>query len=230
MEFDMIPKAEKIAVALSGGKDSLSLLFLLHAIRGRGLPPFDLVALTVTGEQSCGPQVGAETLQTITKRLEVPLITLVAEGKQKDCYSCSRQRRSLLFEAAKKTGATRIAFGHHRDDSSQTTLMNLFLKAEFAGLLPKIQMKKYGVTIIRPLILAPEKLIIQFAKKYDFARITCQCPLGTRSARKKVDLFIEEIETLYPNARANIATAALQYGSKKAALTSIANQIFREEL
>jgi len=215
-EFDLIQKPGTIAVALSGGKDSLSLLFLLHAISGRGLPPFDLVALTVTGKHSCGAGVSLDFLTNITKKLGVPHIILPMEHVPTDCYSCSRERRSLLFEAAKKAGASHIAFGHTRDDSSETTLMNLFLKGEFAGILPKITMKKYGITIIRPLILAPEKLIIQFAKKYDFARITCQCPLGMMSARKKIDSYIDEIEELYPNARANIAAAALQYGSKKA--------------
>ncbi len=219
-EFDMLTGVDKLAIALSGGKDSLALLFLLKAISGRGMPPFDLVAINIAGEFTCGAGVGESYLKAICQKLEVPLITKISTRKLEDleCYSCSRERRSLLFSAAKEAGCRSIAFGHHRDDSAQTLLMNLFHKGEFAGLLPKIHMIDYGITIIRPLIHVEERMIIEFAKQAGFARITCQCPVGQQSKRKKTDELLNEIEQHFPNARHNIAQAALQYGSQKAAL------------
>ena len=95
-------------------------------------------------------------------------------------------------------------------------MMNLLQKGEFAGNLPKIRMHEYGVTIIRPLIYIAEEEIRTFAQQQGFARIMCRCPVGQNSMRKQVDRLISDIETLYPNARENIARAGLLYGSDKA--------------
>lgn len=207
-----------LAVALSGGKDSLALLFMLKAILGRGFPSMDLHAIHVSGAYTCGASVSLNYLQAICDQLEVNFIVKETHQTLDDleCYSCSRTRRSLLFEAAKEVGATTIAFGHHRDDHIQTLLMNLLHKGEFAGNLPKITMYDYGVTIIRPLIYISEQEIKSFAKQQNFLRITCQCPVGQNSMRKQVDNLMNDIEALFPNARANIASAGLIYGSNKA--------------
>jgi len=217
-DFDMLADSPKIAVALSGGKDSLTLLFMLKAICGRGFPDFEMHAIHVNGEFSCGAGVNVNYLQGICNALGVTFH--VRESTQKletlECYSCSRERRRLLFDAAKSVGATTIAFGHHRDDSAQTLLMNLLHKGEFAGNLPKIHMEDYGVTIIRPMIYAAEQDVRTFAGQQGFMRITCRCPVGQTSMRKKTDDLLNEIEALYPNARENIARAGILYGSDKA--------------
>ena len=218
-DFKMLEGVTKLAIALSGGKDSLALLFLLKAIAGRGFPDFDLFAIHVSGEFSCGAGVDADYLRAICKEIEVPLQICTSTQKLEtlECYSCSRERRTLIFDAAKSVGAETIAFGHHRDDNAQTVLMNLLHKAEFAGNLPKIHMHEYKVTIIRPLIYITEQDLRTFAKQQGFARIVCRCPVGQNSLRKKTDLLLDEIETIFPNARANIAKAGLLYGSQKAA-------------
>jgi tRNA(Ile)-lysidine synthetase-like protein len=217
-DFKMLEGVENVAVALSGGKDSLTLLFLLKAISGRGFPELNIHAIHVNGEFSCGSGVNVDYLRAICDQLSVPLI--VRESTQKletlECYSCSRERRTLIFEAAKEVNARTIAFGHHRDDNVQTILMNLLNKGEFAGALSKIQMHEYGVTLIRPLVYIAEEEIREFAKQYGFARILCRCPVGQNSMRKQVETLLKEIETLYPDARANIARAGLLYGSNKA--------------
>lgn len=217
-DFGMFEEASSIAIALSGGKDSLTLLFMLKAIVGRGFPNVDIHAIFVNGEFSCGAGVNIDYLRTICDQLQVNFI--VRESSQKletlECYSCSRERRRMIFEAAKSVGATTIAFGHHRDDNAQTILMNLLNKGEFAGNLPKIRMHEYGVTIIRPLIYVSEREIKTFAKLQGFMRIMCRCPVGQKSMRKQVDRLLDDIEPMYPNARENIANAGLLYGSKKA--------------
>lgn len=216
-DFQMIQE-ESIAVALSGGKDSLTLLLMLKAISGKGFPPFKLHALHIAGEFSCGASVDTKYLAEICDQLEVPLHIRYSTQKLETlaCYRCSRERRSLLFQAAKEAGTTSVAFGHHRDDNAETTLMNLLHKGEFAGNLPKLKMIDYGVTILRPLIFATEEEIKAFSKQQGFARIVCKCPVGQESYRRKTNDLLEQIETLYPNARANLAHAALLYGSDKA--------------
>ncbi len=218
-DFEMLKDVSKLAIALSGGKDSLTLLFLLKAIAGRGFPELELYAIHVSGEYSCGAGVNESYLQAICNELDVHFLTRQSHQKLEtlECYSCSRERRRLIFDAAKSVGASTIAFGHHRDDHSQTVLMNLLHKAEFAGNLPKIHMQEYGVTLIRPLIYIAEQDIRTFAQQQGFARITCRCPVGQHSMRKQTDQLLREIEALFPNARENIAKAGLLYGSQKAA-------------
>ncbi len=217
-EFKLLDGVSKLAIALSGGKDSLALLFLLKAISGRGVPPFDITAIHVSGAFSCGAGVSTSYLQQICDGLGVQFV--VREAKQKledlECYSCSRERRRLLFDAAKSVGATTVAFGHHRDDNAQTLLMNLLHKGEFAGNLPKVPMHDYGITIVRPLIYVAEDDIRTFAEQYGFKRIMCRCPVGQTSMRRQVDKLLAEIELIYPHARQNIAQAGLLYGSDKA--------------
>ena len=217
-DYDMLEGVSKLAVALSGGKDSLTLLYMLHAISGRGFPELELYAIHVDGEFSCGAGVQENFLRGICKELSIPLLTASSTQIREHlaCYSCSRERRRLIFEAAKNVGAHTIAFGHHRDDSAQTLLMNLLHKGEFAGNLPKLEMVDYDVTLIRPLILVSEAEIKRFAAAHGFARVTCQCPVGQNSMRKSVDTILSELEHLFPNVRANVAQAGLLYGSDKA--------------
>jgi tRNA 2-thiocytidine biosynthesis protein TtcA len=217
-EYNLI-SGRKIAIALSGGKDSLTLLFLLKAISGKGFPPFELHAIHVSGAFSCGPGMTLKYLEDVCKKIEIPLTVVTSSyAPQKlECYSCSRSRRTLLFNEAKKLGIDTIAFGHHRDDSIETLLLNLFHKGEFAANLPKILMEDYGITIIRPLLLVAEKEIIAFAKRYNYARIVCQCPVGQTSKRGEVKKILTELESAFPNVRENLAQASRTYGSDKAA-------------
>lgn len=209
---------QSIAVALSGGKDSLTLLMMLAAIRGRGFQDFALHGIHVSGVFTCGAGVDLPYLQAFCDELDVSLHVRTSTQKLEtlECYSCSRERRSLLFNAAKEVGASTIAFGHHRDDNAQTLLMNLIQKGEFAGMLPKVPMHNYGVTITRPLIYVSEEQIIQFAEQEGFRRIMCRCPVGQTSMRRKTELLLQEMEALNPDVRSNLARASLNYGSDKA--------------
>ncbi len=217
-DFQLLDDAEGLSVALSGGKDSITLLLMLKAILGRGFPNLPLHAIHVTGEFSCGASVQESFLRGVCNKLEVPLIIRESTQKRETlaCYRCSRERRRLIFDAAKEVGAPVIAFGHHEDDSIQTLLLNLLHKGEFAANLPKVPMYDYGVTIIRPLIYVSEKAIYEFARQEGYARITCQCPVGQTSKRMEVKKLLEEIKVSFPNVQTNLAQAALKYGSNKA--------------
>ena len=217
-EYQLLKDVDHLGIALSGGKDSLTLLYMLAAIRGKGFPDFKISAFHVTGDFSCGASVQIPFLKPICKNLDVDLHLLEqkATSDKISCYPCSRERRKLIFNAAKKEGIKTIAFGHHRDDSIQTLLMNLFHKGEFAANLSKIEMQNYGITIIRPLIFIAEDEIINFSKTYNFNRVVCRCPVGQNSMRKKTDHLLNYIEKNFPNVRSNLALAGRVYGSKKA--------------
>lgn len=217
-EYKLLEGIDKLAIALSGGKDSLSLLFLLKAILGKGFPPIQLHAIHIGGAFSCGAGISSLFLKGICEKLDVPLtiVNVDQDINTLQCYSCSRNRRKILFEIAKSVQATTIAFGHHRDDSVETLFMNLMHKAEFAAMLPKVPMYDYGVTIIRPLIYVPEESLIQFAKFYEFSRVVCQCPVGQKSMRKTVKNILKDIQEKFPNATDNLATVSRAYGSQKA--------------
>jgi tRNA 2-thiocytidine biosynthesis protein TtcA len=220
-EFDLFQGAQKkLGIALSGGKDSLTLLFLLKAMLGRGLPDLELTAFHMSGSFSCGPAVQQNYLRKICEALEVELVICTSEVEvpleELECYGCSRERRKQLFHAAKARGIEHLAFGHHRDDSIETLLMNLCQKAEFEPILPRVPMHRYGIVIIRPLFFASQELIRAFAKSYGFQRIVCQCPVGQRSMRAKTAQLLAEMELIFPQIRPNLLNAALTYGTRKA--------------
>lgn len=218
-DFSLIEDDSPVTIALSGGKDSLTLLYLLHAISGRGFPKFPICAVYVEGVVSCGPDIQKTFLQKICDQLEVPLTVKTSKQKEppSSCYFCARERRKLIFEAAKEFQSKTIAFGHHKNDQIETLMMNLCYKGEFASLLPKIPMHLYDITIIRPLIYISEAAIIEFAKHYGFFRFTCQCPFSSTSKRKETKDLIRKIAQVFPHLETNLAQASLNYGSKKAA-------------
>ena len=218
-DFALLSGVSHLAVALSGGKDSLTLLFLLKAILGRGFPKIPLTAIHIDGAFSCGAGVQRSFLEKICTALEIPLLIKTSSIKRQEdlrCYPCARERRRLIFTAAKEANIATIAFGHHREDSVETLLLNLLHKGEFAANLPKVPMHDYGVTIIRPLLYLCEEWILSFAKSYGFARITCQCPVGQTAKRRQVKTLLTQMEALFPHAATNLALAGLHYGSKKA--------------
>lgn len=217
-EYELVDDVSHLGIALSGGKDSLTLLYMLSAIRGKGFSDFKITAFNVGGEFSCGASIQSSFLKSICDALDVELVLLAqdSKGEKTSCYPCSRERRKLIFDAAKERGISTIAFGHHRDDSVQTLLMNLFHKGEFAANLAKVHMVHYDITIIRPLIFVEEQEIILFSQAYGFNRIVCRCPIGQHSMRKKTDDLIKYIEKIFPEARSNLAFAGRVYGSDKA--------------
>lgn len=217
-EFSMLSDVKSLAIALSGGKDSLCLLYMLNAINGKGFEKINLSAIHIDGDYSCGASFDKNYLNDICKSLDIKLYTSELKNNLKilDCYECARKRRKLMFEIAKKNDIDTIAFGHHKDDNIQTLLLNLFHKAEFEGMMPKIKFTRFGITIIRPLIFVEEKDIIEFAKQNNILKIFCKCPVGQTSKRKAVKNIIENIENEFPNVKTNLSKSSFVYSFKKA--------------
>ncbi|HRW58686.1 MAG TPA: ATP-binding protein [Chlamydiales bacterium] len=217
LKFSLIDQNDCVAVALSGGKDSLCLLHMLHKINGFGIAKFNLHAIHIQNELTLKNDP-SNLLKTICNELNIPLhIQKVPLPKNSfSCYTCTRVRRTKLFEIAKTIGANKIAFGHHRDDNAQTLLMNMLHKSEFAGMLPKVYMHDYNNTIIRPLIYVAEKNIITYADCHHFLTSSCSCSFGENTKRKQTEKLIQEMEKLYPNARKHLSNISLNYGLNKA--------------
>jgi tRNA 2-thiocytidine biosynthesis protein TtcA len=215
-DFD-IASSSPLAIALSGGKDSLTMLYNLKKISGKGFVDLKLYALYVDGEFSCGPSISKQHITAFCKQMDVPLIVLESQKTlaNLECYSCSRERRTLLFNKAKELGCKEIAFGHHKDDILETLLLNLLHKGEFASQLAKVPMHDYGITIVRPLYYVLEREILEFAKQKGFFRLTCQCPVGAKSKRLNAKEILKTLEKDFPNTKTNLFHALKAYGSDK---------------
>ncbi|KPK31837.1 MAG: hypothetical protein AMS24_05405 [Chlamydiae bacterium SM23_39] len=197
-EFNMLDNINSLLIALSGGKDSLTLLFMLNTIIGRGFPKIKLYAIHV--EENFSENIyNKKLLKKICDNLKIDLIFQKAPIKKKlECYSCARERRKLIFKTAKNLNIKNIAFGHHKDDIIQTLLLNLFQKGCFEAMNPTIYMYNYDITIIRPLIFTSEKEILKFATHNKLQTTKCNCLYENISKRKMIDNLLNMIEKKFP--------------------------------
>ncbi|NGX35095.1 MAG: tRNA 2-thiocytidine biosynthesis protein TtcA, partial [Candidatus Anoxychlamydiales bacterium] len=164
-DFSMLENVNSLAVALSGGKDSICLLFMLKAILKNGFNKVNLSAIHIDGDFSCGASFEKKFLKNLCDEMGIKIYFKEQKNifnKNFNCYTCSRKRRRLIFDIAKENDIDTIAFGHHRDDNIETLLLNLFHIGDFEAMLPKIKFQKFEKTIIRPLIYVSEKDIITF--------------------------------------------------------------------
>ena len=204
LQFGMLKKNDHIIIGLSGGKDSLALSYHLARKAAAGYPvPFTAEAVHVRTDFATYP-VGEDFLKIVESwGLKVTVIDVAVkerlkEGCKLNCWWCSTQRRLELARYAAKTGAARIALGHHLDDILETFLMNMVSKAELSTMLPTMSYDHYPHTIIRPLAWTQEVEIREFVQKLDLESFTCTCPWDTRSPRKTARRAIEELTSGNP--------------------------------
>ena len=195
-EYHMIEENDKILVAISGGKDSLCLLH--HLSRKKDVLPchFTIGAVHIHSEFCTCEDISALTSLFASwdvDRVNVGVQKRLKPGRSMNCYWCSTQRRMELLNYARDHGYTKIALGHHLDDILETFFINMMYKSELSTMLPVLRYDKYPITVIRPLALVKEKEIEAFVQKLGFDSITCSCPFGENSKRKKVRAAIEYI-------------------------------------
>jgi tRNA 2-thiocytidine biosynthesis protein TtcA len=200
--YKMIDEGDKILVAVSGGKDSMTLLYHLLKIQRRLPINFHVGAVHIeTDFCTCGKKSGVyDVVRSWGAECEVVKVAVVARlrpGRKMNCYWCSTQRRTELMKYASEKGYTKIALGHHMDDILETFLMNMMYKSELSTMLPVLKYDNYPHTVIRPLTLVKEREIVEFAKSVGIDRMVCTCPYGTRSNRKEAR---ERLEALTGNA------------------------------
>jgi len=202
-DFRLIEEDDRIVVALSGGKDSCSLLDLLVRRQRRAREQYHLVAVHVIPPRGdCGARPDREALAEWVHGLGVechfvagePATGQPARPAQSPCFHCAWRRRKALFLAADRLGCNKVAFAHHADDVARTTLLNLFYQGRLETMMPRVEFFGGRLTVIRPLVYVPEKELVRFAQASDFPPPPPPCPWGgaRRALMGRILRLVEE--------------------------------------
>ena len=200
-DYEMIHPQDKIAVGLSGGKDSLALLVTLSELRRFYPHSFSLCAITVDMGFSDGTDY--HWVQELCDRLEVPFyiqtsqIAQVIFDVRKDhnpCSLCAKMRRGLLNRTATQLGYSKVALGHHFDDVVETFMLNLFQEGRLGTFSPVTYLSRTNVTVIRPMLYAPEKAISYFVRKNQLPVVKSTCPADGKTKREEMKLLLRQLE------------------------------------
>jgi len=207
MDYQMLSEGDKIAVAVSGGKDSMALLRILSD-RRRFVPvKYDVIAIHIDLGYPKSISVKLKKYfdaQGVNYHIEKSDALKKTKKKDINCFWCSWNRRKALFEAANRLKCTKIALGHHKDDIAETILLNLFFQGEISAMCPKQELFKGKITLIRPLAYVEERTIEIFAKKEKMPHETCACPNLVVSNRNRIGRIIGELEKVCPEVKTNI--------------------------
>jgi len=208
--YNMISDGDKVLLAVSGGKDSLTMTDLIRKIQGWAPVKFDLIAAHITSDIHCGDDKTGERIFKFVKELGIEYrskhIEIIEKMDEANCFWCSWNRRKALFELAEELGCNKVALGHHKDDIVETMLMNLLYNGEISAMNPFQEMFKGKLTIIRPLCYVEEKLIKAFSKEMEYEAISCACPFGNNTRRQYIKNFLKDAEKNTPkiNIKSNI--------------------------
>ena len=217
-QYALISPGDKIAVCISGGKDSMLLAKLMQQLHRHSDVPFELEYLVM--DPGYAPANRAK-IEENAEILGVPVtifasdIFAVANGAEKNpCYLCARMRRGALYAKAQELGCNKIALGHHRDDVIETTVMAMLYGAQLQGMMPKLHSTNFpGMELIRPLYCVREEDIIAWAKHNELSFLQCACRFTERTAtagheteskRKEVKNLIRTLRETNPDLESNI--------------------------
>ncbi len=218
-EYEMIKDGDKIAVCISGGKDSMLMAKLFQELERHGKKNFEVVFLVMNPGYN---EVNYETIMNNAKILNVPITVFrteifdtVADITDSPCYLCARMRRGHLYSKARELGCNKIALGHHFDDVIETIVMGMLYGAQIQTMMPKLHSTNFpGMELIRPLYLIREDDIIHWARYNDLHFIQCACRFtencascgGTEKGSKRVEIkeLIHSLEKKSPYIAKNI--------------------------
>lgn len=201
-EFGMLENGDRIAVGISGGKDSLVLLKGLAALRSFIGIDYELNAVTIDPYFG-GKKGGYEPVRELCRDLAVSYtvidtrigeIVFDARKEPNPCSLCSRMRRGALLNAAKELGCSKVALGHNFNDAVETFVMNLTMEGRLGCFSPVCTLDNRDITIIRPLVLAPEKDIKSAAVRNALPVVKSQCPADGSTARQRIKEELAEYE------------------------------------
>ena len=220
-DFHLIEDGDIVAVGVSGGKDSLLLLYALSLYRKFAPQRFELKGLTLT--------MGLEPFDTskvaalceklgveyIVRPTEISRIIFEERHEKNPCSLCAKMRRGALNDLAKECGCNKVALGHHRDDALETLLLCLLHEGRIHTFHPKSYLSKADLTVIRPMVYLPEKHIIHVAREMQLPIIPSPCPANGATEREEMKYLLDSLCKLYPNAREMMLSALqneAQYG------------------
>ena len=218
-DYELIKEGDKIAVCISGGKDSMLMAKLLQELKLHGKVKFDLVFLVMNPGYN---EVNYQTILNNAKMLNIPITVFrteifdtVVDITDSPCYLCARMRRGYLYSKARELGCNKIALGHHFDDVIETIVMGMLYGAQIQTMMPKLHSTNFeGMELIRPLYLVREADIIHWAQYNDLHFIQCACRFtegcascgGTEKGSKRADVkrLIHSLEQENPYVAKNI--------------------------
>ena len=201
-EFNLIETGDKIAIGVSGGKDSLLLLEGLCRIKKYLRLDFKILAVTLD-LQFGGVSSNYDCVKNICDNYNIPYIVKLTDigdvvfkirKEAHPCSLCARMRRGALHDIAKENGCNKIAFGHHLDDAVETFLMNLFNEGRIGCFAPKTYLSRKDITLIRPLVFVSENEIYSAVKKLGFTVSKSICPADGKTARQLTKEFVARRE------------------------------------
>lgn len=206
MEYGLIEDGDRILVGLSGGKDSLALTELLARRSQVWKPRFEVAAAYIS-ITNMGYQSDVEWLAGFCKELKIPFYVressfdLSTDKRKSPCFLCSWNRRKALFTLAHELKCNKIALGHHMEDILQTLLMNLTFQGTFSTMPPKLLMRKFQMTLIRPLCLVHEDDLMELSALRKWPHQIKNCPYENLSGRTQIKSILKQLEQLNPEAR-----------------------------
>lgn len=215
-DFQMIQDGDKIAIGVSGGKDSLALLYALTGLQKFIPEKIQLVAVTV--DLGFG-KFQTESVKELCKKLEIEYhvvktqIADILKAKIKEgsfCSLCAKMRKGALNNFAKELGYNKIAYAHHKDDFIETMLLSLLYEGQFFSFPPVKYFEEADITVIRPLIYIPEKDIIGFQNKMNLQSVKNPCPFDKNTKRESVKKLLNQIQKENPQAKEKMFNAIMK--------------------
>lgn len=209
-DYNMIEEGDKIGIALSGGKDSISMLMGFKALQRFYPKKFEIVAISINPGFDF---FNKEFLEETCKKIDVPLfiedtnikeIVFDVREEKNPCSLCANFRRGALNSVAIREGCNKIALGHNEDDVLETFLLNLFYTGSIHTFSPVSYMDRSQITLIRPLIYAPEKSIKAFVKRNNIEIMDKVCPMDGVSKREDIKNMIKDLKVDIPHIRSNL--------------------------
>jgi tRNA(Ile)-lysidine synthetase-like protein len=215
-DFQLIQDGDKIAIGVSGGKDSLALLYALSGLKKFIPENIELVAITIDLGYD---NFDTTEIQKLCDKLEIEFhlvktqIAQILKEKIQNgsyCSLCAKMRKGALTDFAKQIGCNKIAYAHHKDDFIETMMLSLLYEGQFFTFPPKLYHKEADITIIRPLIYIPEVDIIGFKNKYELHCVKNPCPFDGTTRREYVKKLISQIQKENPNVKEKMFNAILK--------------------